>query len=63
MNGITDIVATVTVPKTEYEILVRESERLDVLKNFIKNGKYTTIDEVKSILGVEEKEGDQDESV
>lgn len=61
MNGITDIVATVTVPKTEYEFLVRESERLAILENYVKNGKYTTFDDVKAILGISEKEGDQND--
>lgn len=61
MNGITDIVATVTVPKTEYEYLVRESERLAILERYVKNGKYTTLDDVKTILGVGEKAGDQDD--
>lgn len=63
MNGITDIVATVTVPKPEYESLVRESERLDILKSFIKKGKYITTDDIKAILGDEEREGEQNESV
>lgn len=61
MEGLTDIIATVTVSKTEYEFLVRESEKLDILKNFIKNGKYTTIDDIKSISGISEKEGDQND--
>lgn len=58
MAGLTDLVATVTVPKTEYEMLVRESERLDILKNFIKKGKYITTDDIKAILGDEEREGE-----
>lgn len=61
MNGLTDIVATVTVPKTEYENLVRESEKLYIIESYIKNSKYTTFDDVKAILGVGEKAGDQDD--
>lgn len=59
--SLADIGVTITISKTEYETLVKRSERLDILKNFIKNGKYTTIDDIKSILGISEKEGDQND--
>ena len=61
MAGLTDLCAKVTVSKTEYEHLVRESEKMAILKNYVTNGKYTTFDDVKSILGVSEREGDQND--
>ena len=51
----------VSIPATEYEALVRDSERMSILKDFIKDGKYTTIDDIKSILGISEKEGEQND--
>lgn len=51
----------VSIPATEYEALVRDSERMSILKDFIKKGKYITIDDVKSILGISEREGDQND--
>lgn len=60
MAGITDVFATVTVPKAEYEELVRESERNDIIRSLVEHDKFITTDNLKTILGIEEtqeKEG------
>lgn len=38
-NGITDIAAIVTTPKSEYERLVRESERLRIVERMCAESK------------------------
>lgn len=53
----------ISIPAAEYESLVRKSERLDILKSFVKKGKYTTMDDIQAILGDEEKAGEKNESV
>lgn len=53
VNGISDVVATVTVPKTEYENLVRDSERLGIVENYIRNTKYTVTNDLKIMLGID----------
>lgn len=55
VNGITDIVTTVPVPKPEYEELVRESNTLRIIENYIQEEKYPTIGTLKSILGIEKE--------
>lgn len=58
MNGITDIVVTVQVPKPEYEELVRESNTLRIIENYIQESKYASIETVKCILGIEKESED-----
>ena len=58
MNGITDIVVTVQVPKPEYEELVRESNTLRIIENYIQEAKYPSIETVKCILGIEKESED-----
>ncbi len=53
VNGLTDIVSTVSVPKSEYEDLIRESETLDILKKLFKDNKYVSDTTIRSILHVE----------
>jgi len=53
INGITDVIATVSVPKSEYEELVRDSEQLAIVKNVIANSKYVSTDDLKIILDIE----------
>lgn len=52
VNGITDIVTTVTVPKSEYEALLRESETLSIVKVLYETKKYIDADDMRNILGV-----------
>lgn len=56
MAGITDVFATVTVPKTEYEELVRDSERIDAVNRYINATKYPCTDDIKALLCIEKKE-------
>lgn len=52
--GLSDICATVTVPKLEYEKLVRDSEKLEVLRKIRKAGSFITDIDLKAILDIEE---------
>ena len=63
MSGITDVFTTVTVPKPEYEELVRDSERLDIIEAMLKKNGYVSSGDVKIILGIEESEEKKNESV
>ena len=40
----------------EYEQLVRDSERVAMLKNYVQGDKYVYAEVIKKILGVEEKQ-------
>lgn len=62
LNGITDVIATVSVPKPEYEELIRESEQLAIIRRMMSRGKYFCQEDLKAILDVEEpqeKEGEE----
>ena len=62
MPGITDSFATVTIPKTEYEELVRDSEQLTTIRRMVSRGKYFCQEDLKVILDVEksqEKAGEE----
>ena len=56
LNGLSDVLATVTIPKTEYEELVRYSERLAIVKNLLKKDRYGLTGDLKVILNIEESE-------
>lgn len=42
----------------EYEALVRDSERLAIVTNYLTNEKYSTLGTVETLLGVK-KEGEE----
>ena len=50
-NGITDVFSTVSVPKPEYEELVRDSERLDIISAILEENKYISTSDLRCILG------------
>lgn len=54
-HSLADIVSTVTLSKSEYEELIRDSEVLNVAKRYVVT-KYASINDIKSIIGVEEGE-------
>lgn len=56
LNGLSDVLATVTIPKPEYEELVRDSERIAIVKNFLKKDRYGLTGDLKVILNIEESE-------
>lgn len=56
LNGLSDVLATVTIPKPEYEELVRDSERIAIVKNLLKKDKYGLTGDLKVILNIEESE-------
>ena len=50
----------VVVPKREYEALVRDSERLAIVTNYLTKEKYTVIGTIEKMLGIEkEKAGEE----
>lgn len=53
--GITDLVATVSISKGEYEKLIRESETLHKVKNYVGNVQYVSDNTLKTLLNIEEK--------
>lgn len=55
IHSLTDCVATISIPKSEYEDLIRDSEKLRVVKRVVST-KYATVQDVKSIVG--DKEGE-----
>ena len=56
LNGLSDVLATVTIPKPEYEELVRDSERIAIVKNLLKKDRYGLTGDLKVILNIEESE-------
>ena len=52
-NGLSDVFSTVSVPKPEYEDLVRDSEKLEIIKRKVKANKYVGMEELKEILDIE----------
>ena len=60
VNGLLDVVTAVTVPKPEYEELVRDSNTLDILKDYISTSRYPSIETVGCILGIK-KEREENE--
>ena len=57
--GITDIGSTVTISKNEYENLVRDSEQLAIVKNYVEKQEYISTKDIKVLLEIEEKEGEK----
>ena len=47
---------TVCISLAEYEQLVRDSEKVAMLKNYVQGDEYVYIGVIKKILGVEEKQ-------
>lgn len=43
----------VLIPVWEYEELVRDSERLGIVENYIRNTKYTVTNDLKIMLGID----------
>lgn len=59
LNGLTDVVATVMVPKPEYEDLIRESNTLRIIENYISTETFPSINTVKCLLGLETESEDK----
>ena len=43
----------VLIPVCDYESLVRDSERLEIVMNYLRTEKYATVGVIARILGVE----------
>lgn len=62
-HGFTDIMATVELPKSEYEDLVRQREELKIIKKTMKSASSTLpLVVLKHILGINEGENDEEEN-
>lgn len=59
MNGVTDLVASLTIPKPEYENLVMDSEKVKCIKHYIASSNYPSMDVVKAILNIVEEESEE----
>ena len=46
----------ISITKKQYEDLIRDSERVHVLKRILKKDNYIRIDELKAILEIEDNE-------
>ena len=62
MTGLSDVFATVTVPKTEYEELIRVSEQNEIIKSMLRKNEYISTGDLKVILNVDEAEEGKEEN-
>lgn len=56
LNGFSDLAATLTMSKSEYENLVRDSEKLKCLRRYLNESKYPTYDDIGAILDFKKQE-------
>lgn len=61
VNGLSDVFQTITVPKSEYENLVRDSEKLGTIERLLRKNKYVAAGDLESILDIEEREENNSE--
>ena len=59
MEHYTKIITTVTITKEEYTRLLIPLERIAVLERFLAANEYVSIDDVKTILGIDVKKEDK----
>lgn len=53
-HGLTDLVATLTISKNEYERLVRDSEQLSIITKYVTNSSCVTSSDIKVLLDLKE---------
>jgi len=53
----------ITISAEKYDELVRTAERIEVVKRMLDSDRYTCLKDVKIVLGIEEKEAAEDETV
>ena len=46
----------ISITKKNYEDLIRDSERVDVLKRIVKKSNFISMKELKAVLGIEDDE-------
>lgn len=64
VHGLSDVTATVTVPKHEYEDLIRENERFSVAKRMMESMKdYEDVGIIKTMLGIKGREANEEEII
>lgn len=57
--NLTDLVSTVSISKSEYEELVRDSEQLKIVKKFVKESEYAGTKDIEILLNTSEEEGEE----
>lgn len=50
------LLSAINIPKEEYNQLIRESERLAMIKKIVEKDDYISTKELKVFLGIEEQE-------
>lgn len=58
MNGV-----TIEIPIFSYNGLVQKAERIEVVKRLLASDRYTCLEDVKIVLGIEVKEESEDAAV
>ena len=55
------LLTTIEIPKEEYNQLIRESEKLAIIKRMLAKEQYVSASDMRMILGIEEeqKEGEE----
>lgn len=56
MPNLFGMVEPITITKKQYESFIRDSERVEILKRIVKKDDYIRLDEIKSILEIEDDE-------
>ena len=51
----------VEIPRTEYAELLRESEQLNTIRNLVKKKQYISMEDLKTILCIEDEEAPEEE--
>lgn len=56
-DGVT-LVSQVTISSCEYKKYIAQSERIATLKRLLERTSYISVDDIKTILGIESKKGE-----
>lgn len=51
---------TITISVKEYKSLLLMAAKTAIIKEMVANGKYVSTDDIKLVIGVEEKENDNE---
>lgn len=52
--------AEITINKTEYELLVRQSEQVRIVERMLLEDEFTSANDIRIILGVPKRKGTED---
>lgn len=54
--SITGVFTTLKITKHEYTQLVRDSETLNLLRNYLSSGKFISTEDIRILLNIEKRE-------